>query len=62
MGGWQITLTVWILIQTVVKMWMIPPLYKQLAIPNGGRNGAMVGTFLWGATTIFILYMAGFYS
>ncbi len=59
---WTTFVTVWIVLQTVIKAAKQPKLCRLEGKPEAHVVGGVAGSVLWGAAMIGSLYMAGLYT
>lgn len=62
MDNWDIFITLWILLQCIVKAARQPYLGKLQGKSDYSIAGAIAGCILWGCAMIAALYMGGLYA
>ena len=60
--SWQIALTVWIIVQTVLGTCSMPRLMRMTGKTDAHLAGAIAGSIAKGAGMIACLYFGGYYA
>ena len=60
--NWVVFVTVWIILQTIVRACRVPRLCRLEGKPENYVVARIAGTIVWGILMIGSLYMAGLYN